>query len=58
MQMYFLKKGLDLALDLITLAIGLLICLMAKTPSLAAGKTPITIISLFTNNYYKIFMQN
>jgi len=56
--MYFLKKGLDLALDLITLAIGLLICLMAKTPSLAAGKTPITIISLFTNNYYKIFVQN
>lgn len=42
--MYFLKKGLDLALDLITLAIGLLICLMAKTPSLAAGKTPITIV--------------
>lgn len=45
MQMYFLKKGLDFAFDLSTFAMGLLICFMANTPSLAAGNTPITIAS-------------
>lgn len=44
--MYFLKNGLDLALDFSTFAMGLLICLIANTPSLAAGNTPITIASV------------
>lgn len=55
MHMYFLKNGLDFALDFITLAMGLLICLIASTPSLAAGNTPITIS--YINLYYKISAQ-
>jgi len=45
--MYFRKNGLDFAFDFNTLAIGLLICLTANTPSLAAGNTPITIVFFF-----------
>lgn len=52
MHMYFLKNGLDFALDFNTFAMGLLICLTANTPSLAAGNTPITIS--YGVLYYKI----
>lgn len=47
MQIYCRKNGLFFALSLMIFATGLLNCLKAKTPSLAAGKAPTTIEFVF-----------